>query len=201
MKPNLFRWLASGCCALAWSVAQSQDASVNAESAYATHCASCHGANRTGRVGVPSLADKIWYWGGDAASIEQTIRHGIRSNDPQTRQGVMPGFKHNDAELTDANIADLIEKLEQLAGRKANAQAVERAEENWVWCVDCHGKEGQGVPTIGGPSLVDQETLYGNDKKSLAISIGEGRKGVCPGGNGKLDDATTKSLAQWLAKK
>jgi cytochrome c oxidase cbb3-type subunit 3 len=180
--------------------AQAQD-TVSAQAAYSTNCASCHGTDRRGRVGIPNLADDVWLWGGDAASIEQTIRHGIRTDDPQTRVGVMPGFKHNDAELNDDNIADLIEKIEQLSGRKADAKAVERAEENWVWCVACHGEQGEGVQAMGGPSLVDKETLYGNDKKTLALSIAEGRKGVCPGGDGKLNDAAIKALAQWLAKK
>jgi len=169
--------------------------------AYQANCASCHGADRRGKIGVPNLADKIWLWGGDTASIETTIRHGIRSSDPATRQGAMPGFKHNDAELTDENIADLLVKLRQLAGRQADAKAVERADENWVWCVDCHGKEGKGMQSIGAPDLIDGEWLYGGDKQSIAESIGEGRKGVCPGGNGKLDDAAIKSLAQWLAEK
>lgn len=181
--------------------AQAQEKTLSPQAVYAAHCANCHGANRQGRVGIPNLADTVWYWGGDAASIEQTIRHGIRTDDPQTRVGVMPGFKHNDAELTDDNITDLIEKIEQLSGRKADAKAVERAEENWVWCVACHGDEGKGVQTMGGPSLVDKETLYGNDRKTLALSIAEGRKGVCPGGDGKLDDATIKALAKWLAEK
>ena len=185
---------------LASGLAQAQD-NASAQVAYAANCASCHGADLRGRVGIPNLADDVWLWGFDAASIEATIRHGIRSSDPQTRQGAMPGFKHNDAELTDENIADLLVKLDQLAGRKVDAQALERAEENWVWCVDCHGKEGQGVQSIGGPNLVDNESLYGNEKKTLALSIAEGRKGVCPGGNGKLDDATIKALAKWLAKK
>jgi cytochrome c oxidase cbb3-type subunit III len=181
--------------------AQAQEKSLSPQAAYSAHCANCHGADRKGRVGIPNLADDVWYWGGDAANVEQTIRHGIRTADPQTRTGAMPGFKHNDAELTDANIADLLIKLDQLAGRKVDAQALERAEENWVWCVDCHGKEGRGVQAIGGPNLIDKESLYGNDKKTLALSIAEGRKGVCPGGDGKLNDAAIKALAQWLVRK
>jgi len=191
------RWLICACVAFL-GAAHAHDTLQLAQHAYIATCAGCHGVDRQGKSGVPNLADKFWLWGRDAASIEQIIRHGIRTPDPQTRQGVMPGFKHNDAELTDANIADLIVKLTQLAGRKADAQAVERAEENWVWCVDCHGKEGKGVQSIGGPDLTDKEWLYGGDKKSIAESIAEGRKGICPGGP-KLDEKSIKALAQWLA--
>ena len=43
-----------------------------AEGDFAAHCASCHGADRKGHVGVPNLSDKIWLWSGDVASIETT---------------------------------------------------------------------------------------------------------------------------------
>lgn len=49
-------------------------------------CAACHGANGQGNkaMGAPDLADKIWLYGGDLATVEATIRNG--------RGGVMPGW-------------------------------------------------------------------------------------------------------------
>ena len=51
---------------------------------YATNCVVCHGADGKGSqlVGAPNLTDKIWLYGGEPATIRQTIRDG--------RNGVMP---------------------------------------------------------------------------------------------------------------
>lgn len=49
-------------------------------------CTSCHGENAKGMpsVGAPNLTDEFWIYGGDEASIYQTLQNG--------RQGVMPGW-------------------------------------------------------------------------------------------------------------
>ncbi len=50
-------------------------------------CAACHGVEGKGnpQLGAPNLTDSIWLYGGDAASIEYTIRNG--------RSGTMPSWK------------------------------------------------------------------------------------------------------------
>jgi cytochrome c oxidase cbb3-type subunit 3 len=50
-------------------------------------CAACHGAAGTGNpaLGAPNLTDRVWLYGGDLATIEQTIRNG--------RSGVMPAWR------------------------------------------------------------------------------------------------------------
>lgn len=50
-------------------------------------CAACHGATGTGNpaLGAPNLTDGTWLYGGDLATIEQTIRDG--------RHGVMPAWR------------------------------------------------------------------------------------------------------------
>ncbi len=50
-------------------------------------CAACHGADGKGNqaLGAPNLSDSVWLYGGDLATIEQTIRGG--------RSGVMPPWK------------------------------------------------------------------------------------------------------------
>lgn len=52
-----------------------------------TVCAACHGPAGTGNtaLGAPNLTDTIWLYGGDLATIEQTIRNG--------RSGVMPAWR------------------------------------------------------------------------------------------------------------
>lgn len=51
---------------------------------FATNCVACHGADGKGNqlVGAPNLADKTWLYGGEPATIRQTVRDG--------RNGVMP---------------------------------------------------------------------------------------------------------------
>lgn len=55
---------------------------------FAANCAVCHGDNGAGsrELGAPNLTDNIWLYGGDAATIEQTIRY--------SRQGVMPRWNN-----------------------------------------------------------------------------------------------------------
>ncbi len=57
-------------------------------------CYGCHGQAGGGGMG-PSLADKTWIYGGDAASISETIHNG--------RPGGMPAFGSNasEQEITD----------------------------------------------------------------------------------------------------
>jgi len=51
---------------------------------YTANCVVCHGTDGKGNqlVGAPNLTDKIWLYGGEPATIRQTIRDG--------RNGVMP---------------------------------------------------------------------------------------------------------------
>jgi cytochrome c oxidase cbb3-type subunit 3 len=58
-------------------------------------CAACHGADGKGnpQVGAPDLTNRLWTYGGSAATIAETITRG--------RQGVMPAWKGilSDAEI------------------------------------------------------------------------------------------------------
>ncbi|MGD8768184.1 MAG: cytochrome-c oxidase, cbb3-type subunit III, partial [Methyloceanibacter sp.] len=62
------------------------------EAAFGDNCAPCHGRGAQGFVGYPNLRDDAWIWGGSLEGIQQTILHGIRSDDPQTRMSMMPAF-------------------------------------------------------------------------------------------------------------
>ena len=55
--------------------------------AFAENCAPCHGAGGGGAKGYPNLNDDDWLWGGKLEDIAQTIRHGMRSGDRETRPG------------------------------------------------------------------------------------------------------------------
>jgi cytochrome c oxidase cbb3-type subunit 3 len=54
---------------------------------FATMCAGCHGidARGTPQLGAPNLRDRTWLYGGDFASISQSVREG--------RGGVMPAWR------------------------------------------------------------------------------------------------------------
>jgi cytochrome c oxidase cbb3-type subunit 3 len=51
-----------------------------------TVCSACHGPEGKGNqiIGAPNLTDRIWPYGDDIATVEETIRHG--------RHGVMPAW-------------------------------------------------------------------------------------------------------------
>ncbi len=54
---------------------------------FAANCAVCHGANGEGNrtVGAPRLTDKIWLYGGDRATLTETVTNA--------RYGIMPAWK------------------------------------------------------------------------------------------------------------
>ena len=62
------------------------------EAAFGDNCAPCHGRGAQGAFGYPNLRDDFWLWGGSLDAIHQTITHGIRANDPETRTNQMPAF-------------------------------------------------------------------------------------------------------------
>jgi cbb3-type cytochrome c oxidase subunit III len=61
---------------------------------YLANCAACHGENLRGRpeAGTPAMNDGEWLFGfGRISDIEQTVKFGIRADDPQTRAAGSPG--------------------------------------------------------------------------------------------------------------
>ena len=96
------------------------------EAAFGDNCAPCHGRGAQGAFGYPNLRDDDWLWGdGSLAAIYQTILHGIRSDDPETRMGQMPAFGHMGT-LTEPQIADVADYVLFLSGRAGDKAAAER---------------------------------------------------------------------------
>jgi cytochrome c oxidase cbb3-type subunit III len=62
---------------------------------FADNCASCHADDGTGMrdLGAPNLTDAIWLYGGDTATLTETVTNA--------RYGVMPHWKDR---LTEAQI-------------------------------------------------------------------------------------------------
>ncbi len=77
---------------------------------FKSNCALCHGADGKGNpaLGAPNLTDNIWLYGGDRATIRQTLRYG--------RAGVMPAWE---ASLGDERINLLAAYVFSLSKAKA----------------------------------------------------------------------------------
>lgn len=80
-------------------------------------CIACHGPDGKGNIflGSADLTNRIWRFGdGSAASIEQTIRHGVNdANDPLTRTAEMPAFS---GRLSESDLKKLAIYVHQFGG-------------------------------------------------------------------------------------
>lgn len=78
--------------------AEDSEAARRGAAVFEVNCASCHGDGGVGglETGAPDLTDKAWIYGGDRASLEETLKYG--------RAGVMP---HWSDRLTEAEIRKL----------------------------------------------------------------------------------------------
>ncbi|MFZ5790559.1 MAG: cytochrome-c oxidase, cbb3-type subunit III [Pseudomonadota bacterium] len=164
------------------------------------NCAPCHGLGGSGRPGgFPTLADDDWLWGGTLDEVAQTIRHGIRNADPDSRQSVMPNFG-TDAILDNAQIADVAEYVLSLSGRSTDAAAADRGKPLFADnCAACHGDKGQGLPEFGAPNLTDAIWLYGDGSKAAIIAqVTQPKMGVMPSWQGRLTEAQQRMVAVYV---
>lgn len=185
------------------------------EPLFATHCASCHGANLKGAPGahVPDLADDRWLFGGadidtfnmKASDVEQTILHGIRAADPQTRNWPpMParGVGHS---LEPDEIAAVTEYVLKLSGQPYDAARIKLGRETFEGeggCYDCHTLQGWGDTAIGSSDLTRPATwLYGHDRASIAATVTGGRVSRSPAFAGKLTPVEARVLAVYVLSK
>ena len=72
---------------------------------FAENCAACHGDNGDGNtdIGAPRLNDKIWLYGGDKATVVETITYA--------RRGVMPAWIERLPETTTKMLAVYVHSL------------------------------------------------------------------------------------------
>jgi len=165
--------------------------------AFADNCAPCHGAGGGGAKGYPNLNDDDWLWGGKLADIENTIRHGARSGDEKAHQGNMPPFagvlKPNEISAA----ADFARSLSGLPAEPGADLALGKKlfADN---CAACHGPEGKGNREVGAPNLTDHIWLYSPAKETIMQGIQNGRGGVMPAWQGRLDESTIKSLVVYV---
>jgi len=167
--------------------------------AFMQHCAECHGEDGTGKTGVSDLTNGIWLWGGSLSDLEITIRYGIRSGHALQRFSEMPAYK--DYELLNADqLNDLVEYTLSISMQEADAEAVKRAAPNFESiCSECHDYNGSGrMEYYGAPDLTDFYWLFGETREAIRTSIVDGRAGVSPAFEGKLDNETIKMLTIYV---
>jgi len=164
---------------------------------FRTYCAQCHGAGAQGAKGYPNLQDDDWLWGGDLATIETTIQHGVRYEaDEDTRFSEMPKFGEF---LEHDEIAALAEYVLQVSGQEHDAALAATGqplfEEN---CVACHTEQATGDREQGAPNLTDAIWLYGRERETITATITNSRFGVMPAWKGRITDAQSKQVAFYV---
>jgi cytochrome c oxidase cbb3-type subunit III len=166
---------------------------------FGDNCAACHGTGATGSKGFPNLNDDDWLWGGTLDQIAQTIRYGARSGNPQAHEGQMLAFGKDgmlkpDQIITVANYVRSLSGLPTRQGYDAATGAKIFAEN----CAACHGDNAKGNPDVGAPNLTDKIWLYGSDEATIIQTVTNGRAGVMPAWEGRLDPATIKAMAVYV---
>ncbi|CAA2160078.1 Cbb3-type cytochrome c oxidase subunit FixP [Methylobacterium brachiatum] len=169
------------------------------KAAFGDNCAACHGSSATGRVGYPNLQDDDWLWGGTPEEIERTIRYGARSGIGEAHVGDMPAFGR-DGVLKRDEVEAVASYVLSLSGKfGVSGASVEKGAEVFAGnCAACHGESARGNPEMGAPNLTDAIWLYGSSPEQVVTTVTNGRKGVMPAWEGRLDAATIKSLAVYV---
>ena len=166
---------------------------------FAENCQPCHGAGGGGNPGYPALAAGAWIWGGTLQDIQQTVTHGIRSADPDSRQSAMPRFGADNI-LKPAEIQDVSDYVwatfwgHPTAGQHVAAGAKIFAEN----CAACHGDQGQGNHEMGAPRLASHIHLYGNTKDTIVNQVTSPRQGMMPNWGARLSPASIKAVTLYV---
>lgn len=162
----------------------------SAQGLFARNCSACHGQQAKGQANMfPDLTDASWQWGSDPASIESSIRHG--------RQAMMPAWL---AVLGEEGVSEVSEFVAMHSWGSAAALEHPGQVRFEQFCSACHGPEGRGNPALGAPDLADEISLYGHRPQQLQNSIANGRAGVMPAFDSRLDDVQIRLLVAWLTR-
>ena len=129
----------------------------------------------------------------------QTIQFGARSGHAKTHESAMlafgkEGVLKKDQIVTVANYVRSLSGLSTSPGYDAVAGAKIFADN----CVSCHGDNAKGNQELGAPNLTDKIWLYGSDEATLIETISQGRAGVMPAWEGRLDPSTIKAMAVYV---
>jgi cytochrome c oxidase cbb3-type subunit III len=159
-----------------------------AERLFSRHCAACHGEDGRGQAFLfPNLMDVDWQWGSSPEQIEQSIRLG--------RNALMPPWGAALGEAGIQNVADYV--LTPASERATDHSGGTQYEQ---FCSACHGVDGNGKPLLGAPNINDGIWLYGGSVGTIRDVLQNGRNGVMPAFDKRLDDAQIKLLIAFLVR-
>lgn len=167
---------------------------------FGDNCAACHGLSAHGGPGFPDLTTPSWLWGGDPATIAETIRVGINSTNPDSRASQMLAFGR-DGILPRTDVEAVVAYVRSLSDLKPPATPGQIAAGKVVFeanCVSCHGEDARGKTEMGAPDLIDRHWIYGGDLQSVFTSVWGGRQGHMPSWQGRLSPVDIKILALYL---
>ena len=137
---------------------------------FINNCASCHGSDAKGSKGFPNLTDADWLWGGEFATIKQTITEG--------RNGMMPPMAAALGTGEDQrNVAHYVLSLSGSAHDNLKAQL---GREKFAACAACHGSKGDGNTALGAPRLNDKVWLHGWGEQAILAMIASGKHSQMP---------------------
>ena len=187
----------------------------NGRKVFLAECAACHGADGRGStaMGVPDLRDQDFLYGaGRASEIEAIVLHGIRSGDDKGWDlAWMPAYgravpyrRDRLPSLTPTEIANLTSFIRSLNGAgdedPAQVAAGSILYEGHGGCWDCHSRDARGDGAIGAPNLRDGTWLRGEgSREDISRIIREGLHGVSPAFRGRLDPASARAVAVYVA--
>lgn len=155
---------------------------------FLTYCMQCHGSDAGGGKGFPNLTDNDWLYGGEPATIKETITHG--------RQGAMPPWG---SVLSADQIKDVANYVRTLSGMDADKAAAGRGEATFKsTCAACHGEKGTGTQAMGAPNLTDRIWLYGGSLDTIIETITNGRSGKMPAHEQTLTPEKIHMLASYV---
>ena len=164
------------------------DAMRAAESLFSRNCAGCHGPEGLGQASLfPNLRDDAWQWGGSEDEVTTTIRLG--------RTAAMPPWGAALGHEGVSDVADYVQSMARIAGDTHPGKLKYQQ-----FCVACHGVNGEGNALLGAPNLADNDWLYGNSISAISASVVDGRSGVMPAFDGRLDELQIKLLTAWLTR-
>lgn len=159
-----------------------------AERIFKRECSACHGPDGRGQASLfPNLHDVDWQWGGSPEQIEASIRGGRNAN--MIAWGSILGDEGIE------NVASYVAQLS--SGPAADHPGKTQFEQ---MCAACHGADGAGNPMLGAPKLSDDIWLYGGSVETIKTTLRQGRYGVMPAFNQRLDDTQIKLMVALLAR-
>jgi cytochrome c oxidase cbb3-type subunit 3 len=169
---------------------------------FGDNCAVCHGADGKGGTGYPSLVNGTALWGRTPEALAETIRVGINSGHPESRQSQMLAFGR-DGMLQRPDIDKLsafVRSLSNPSFNGATQDMIAAGRDLFAKnCASCHGEDGKGKADLGAPDLTDASWIYGGEAQSILTSIWDGRQGHMPNWDGRLSPIDRKILALYVA--